>query len=267
MIQSIVRAACVAALLAIAGTLHASGPAVLRVALYDDQGAGDSLAEVAKVLAGRADIQVERIKAADIRSGRLAGFDVLIQPGGSGGAQGRRLGKEGREQVRTFIKEGGGYVGICAGAYLATCQYDWSLGVLDAKVIDGQHWARGYGHVDLSLSDEGRAILAIDARQRPMYYHQGPLLAPAGEPDLPDYATWATYAGEIAENGAPKGVMPGTTAIAAGHFGEGRVLCFSPHPEKTDGLRDVLYRGVVWSAAHPPEAALSDTAPAAAVEP
>ena len=26
--------------------------------------------------------------------------------------------------------------GVCAGAYLATCDYEWSLGVLDAKVVD-----------------------------------------------------------------------------------------------------------------------------------
>ncbi len=28
----------------------------------------------------------------------------------------------------------------------------------------------------------------------------------------------------------------GTTAIAEGKFGDGRVICFSPHPELTKGL-------------------------------
>jgi hypothetical protein len=30
--------------------------------------------------------------------------------------------------------------------------------------------------------------------------------------------------------------MVGTTAIARGRFGQGRVICFSPHPEMTEGL-------------------------------
>jgi hypothetical protein len=62
-----------------------------------------------------------------------------------------------------------------------------------------------------------------------------PLLGPAGNPDLPDYEPLATFAGEVAEDGAPRGVVPDTTAIAAGPYGKGRELCFGPHPERTAG--------------------------------
>ena len=58
----------------------------------------------------------------------------------------------------------------------------------------------------------------------------------------------ATYNSEIAKKGAPSGVMVGTTAIAAGACGKGRVLCFSPHPEKTKGLEDFVCRAVRWAA-------------------
>jgi hypothetical protein len=34
--------------------------------------------------------------------------------------------------------------------------------------------------------------------------------------------------------------MKGTTAIAKGKFGNGRVLCFSPHPEMTQGLEQMV---------------------------
>ena len=34
------------------------------------------------------------------------------------------------------------------------------------------------------------------------------------------------------KNGASPGVMLNTTAISLAEFGEGRVVCFSPHPEK-----------------------------------
>jgi hypothetical protein len=67
-------------------------------------------------------------------------------------------------------------------------------------------------------------------------------LAPANRDDIADYETIANYKTEIAKNGAPAGVMKGTTAIAAGRYGRGRVLCFSPHPELTEGLEVlVLY--------------------------
>ncbi|MFM9148181.1 MAG: BPL-N domain-containing protein [Verrucomicrobiota bacterium] len=36
--------------------------------------------------------------------------------GGSGSAEAEGLGVAGREEVRKFVREGGGYVGICAGA-------------------------------------------------------------------------------------------------------------------------------------------------------
>jgi hypothetical protein len=42
--------------------------------------------------------------------------------------------------------------------------------------------------------------------------------------------------------------MKGTTAIAAATFGDGRVLCFSPHPEKTPGLEYMIVRAISWAA-------------------
>ena len=53
-------------------------------------------------------------------------------------------------------------------------------------------------------------------------------------------ACMATFETEIAKNGAPLGVMKGTTAIARGEYGRGRVVCFSPHPELTRGLESLV---------------------------
>src|SRR5581483_1851230 len=94
-------------------------PGALRVAVYDDAGKGASFPVLLQVLAADPGLQVRRLKAEEIRAGGLSGCDVLLQPGGTGGTQGKTLGSEGRERVRTFVSNGGGYVGICAGAYLA----------------------------------------------------------------------------------------------------------------------------------------------------
>lgn len=222
-------------------------PAKIRVAVYSDAGAGKSIKNLSAALAGDERLSVAKITAEEIRAGKLKDFDILIHPGGSGSKQGKRLGEEGRRIVRKFVSDGGGFIGICAGAYLASADYSWSLHILDAKVIDRKHWARGTGRVHVQLSDSGKAILNDDSASVEIYYGQGPLLAPADDPEIDDYTALAIYETEIAKRGAPRGVMKGTTAIAAAQFGRGRVLCFSPHPEKTDGLKRYVRRAVLWT--------------------
>jgi hypothetical protein len=73
-------------------------------------------------------------------------------------------------------------------------------------------------------------------------------LAPGDKPEIPDYETLATFKTEIAENGAPKGVMLGTTAAARGTFGQGRVFCYSPHPESKGDLDHYIQTAVRWAA-------------------
>jgi len=223
-------------------------PRTLKVAVYTDTGATAGGEKVLSVLASFSDVKAHSFTAADIRGGRLTGCDVLLHPGGTGGGQGKALGEEGREKVREFVRAGGGFVGICAGAYLASCDYPWSLHILDAKVIDKAHWARGNGDVQVALTSAGKALLGADAERLQIAYFQGPLLAPAGDPDVPDYEKLGTFETEIALKGAPTGVMIGTTAIASGSFGAGHVLCFSPHPEKTPGKEALLHQGLRWVA-------------------
>ncbi len=222
----------------------------LRVAVYVDAGAGASREDVITALATDPAIAVTRLKAADIREGRLAGFDVVIQPGGSGSRQGGTLGEAGREAIRQFVAGGGGYVGFCAGAYLATNDYDWSLRLIDARVLDRKHWARGKGPVEVRLSPAGRAMLGAEGEMVTVHYAQGPLLARREWPDreVPAYESLGLFASEIAEKGAPSGIMVGTTAIARAAFGRGRVFCFSPHPELTEGLAGFVPRAVRWAA-------------------
>ncbi len=220
----------------------------LKVAIYNGAGASKSITSLEQALKKYTHLKIESMGAEDIAKGGLKDFDVIIHPGGSGGGQGKALGEKGREEERKFIRNGGGYLGICAGAYLATCDYDWSLHILDAKVIDKKHWARGFGPVEVNLSVEGKKILGTLADKETIYYHQGPLLAPADNPAIVDYKTLGTFASEIARNGAPEGIMKGTTAIAAAPFEKGRVFCFSPHPEKTADLVEQVYRAILWTA-------------------
>lgn len=230
-----------------AAIAFAQQPTTIPVALYDDAGATSSKEKFALAVEKSDKFNLVRLKADDIRAGKLKDFKVVLLPGGSGSKQGNTLGEEGREKIRAFVKDGGGYVGICAGAYLATNDYDWSLHILNAKVIDRQHWARGIADLELSLPSAGQELFGQQKERLTLHYHQGPLLAPAGKDGLPAYQELARFETEVAKNGAPMGVMIGTTAIAAAEFGKGRVLCFNPHPELTKDMESMVHRGIEWT--------------------
>jgi putative intracellular protease/amidase len=241
---------CIEAAMSVAANAHAEEkqPAQIRVAILTGNGVTTKDPSQIKACLPKAEgFEIELITAKQIRDSRLANFDVLIHPGGSGSGQAKALGEDGRERVRQFVQDGGGFVGICAGAYLASAEYPWALKLLDARVVDDEHWARGIGKVKLRLSKNGRAAFSTGDADTEMHYENGPLLGPAKRADIPDFESLATFDTEIRTNDAPKGVMKGATAIARGQFGEGRVVCFSTHPEKTRGKDKYLAAMVRWA--------------------
>ncbi len=88
--------------------------------------------------------------------------------------------------------------------------------------------ARGGGDVQIRFTDEGKVDLRQEASEVQIRYNQGPLLARDSQPDLPSYTELAVYETEIAEKGAPQGVMKGTSAMVSAPFGNGRVFLSSP---------------------------------------
>jgi len=136
----------------------------------------DKVAGLVELLQTRSDISVTKVTGQDIRAGQLNNFDVVLFPGGSGSKEAAALEESGRQEVRTLVDRGGGYLGICAGAYLASADYDWSLHILDAKVLDRAHWARGNGDVEVNLTTSGQSLLGAKSDRETILYWQGPLL-------------------------------------------------------------------------------------------
>ncbi len=223
---------------------------LIKVAIYDHstKGASSGRKNLEAFLTPENGFITTHVTPESIRAGALDQQDVLIMPGGSGSKQALALGSDGKQMIKNFVAQGKGYVGICAGSYLATNHYSWSLGLINAKVVDTKHWARGTGQVTLDFTDNGKSILQYNQPTSKVYYGQGPLLAPGDSTDAPKFQTLATYATEIAKNGAPSGVMVGTTAIARTYYQQGRVMCFSPHPEKPGGVNDLISKAVYWAA-------------------
>lgn len=192
------------------------------------------------------------------RTGILRSFEVVLFPGGSGGKQGRAIGPTGREAVRDFVKRVGGIVGVCAGAYLCSAHYDWSLHVINTVVFNKtveipgvgrkSMWYRGGPHqVQMELEDSAALILGRtgDVAVR---YQNGPILSAGTATDLPEFTPLAWFRSEVVKFEPQKGTMINTPAIVCADFGEGRVLSISPHPEATPGLESIIVNGIRWTA-------------------
>ena len=223
-------------------------PGEARVALYDAGGTSGSKDNVLRRLREMRRTRVEPVGPPEILAGALDQFDVLVVPGGSASRQAKAITGQGRAAIRRFVHGGRGYVGICAGAYLAASNYTWSLAILDANVIDRAHWKRGIGTVKIELTPDGRRLLGDLAGQLDIRYANGPLLAPASRPDIPDFTPLARFRSEMNKIGAPEGVMLDTPAIVLGRWGRGRVLVSSPHPEASDDLEPLVHRAMRWAA-------------------
>ena len=223
----------------------------LRIAVYDAPGtAGAGIPKLHEHFHHQVSIQLVRVSPADIAAGVLNQFHLVIFSGGSGSGQSRSLGEAGREQVRAYIKQGGGYLGICAGSYLACEGFSWGLNVLDAKTVSPK-WRRGRAMVKIELTPTGNNMLGNLEHPTDIKYANGPILAPANADSIPDFKPLAFYRSEIAENDSPKGVMINSPAIVSGDYGQGRVVCFGPHPEQTPGLKSMLWRSILWAADRP----------------
>lgn len=67
-----------------------------------------------------AGLPFDLVRSEDIRAGALCRYRMIFVPGGWASAKLRALGEQGQAEIRRFVENGGGYLGICGGAGLAT---------------------------------------------------------------------------------------------------------------------------------------------------
>ncbi len=191
--------------------------------------------------------RIVEMTESDLAAGASCG-SCLIVPGGRARQIADAIGVEGRQAIRQYVGGGGGYLGVCAGAYLGSAHYDWSLNMVNARMCDTQHWRRGRGMVACKLTQKGRTFFGdSQATSFDVRYANGPLI----EQDnkilrFPRYIELARYVDDMHQRGAPEGVMPGKTAILRSHFGAGRVVLCGPHPESSKELWPMIERMLDW---------------------
>jgi glutamine amidotransferase PdxT len=229
-------------------------PTGIRVAVFTDPDGGSTtvscVTSTVNILSTNGGFVVSTVTGAQIRSGALDNYDVVMFPGGSGTGEANALQQSGCAKVEQFVARGGGYVGTCAGAYLPALGYNTAttwLQIVDAQIIDVDHWDRGSGVVQVHSLNTNNVILAGFGEHFNAQYFSGPLLAPGGAASLPDYEAQAVFVTDIHDNG-PAGVMPGKACMTTSVYQSGRCVLFSFHPELTPGLEQMDVRAVKWAA-------------------
>ena len=237
-------------------------PGHLLVGKFDGPGTraaapGSTGADLAGIITEAEDMTVHFLGAAEVRPEVLQQFDVLLFPGGSGSKQARAIGEKGRASVRDFVRSGGGYIGVCAGAYLCSAHYSWSLDLIDSAVFTGsreipgkgkkQMWYRGkWADIDIELTESGEKLFPEVGREFVVCYSNGPIISPKGMENLEDYEVLAWFRSENGLWEPQKGTMINTPAIVSGKFGKGRVMSVSPHPETTEALHSIIENSIRW---------------------
>lgn len=220
------------------------------VGLFDGPGTAASRENIARIIDQQTDGFVAYLGPEDIRPEILNQFDVIIFPGGSGSQQAKALGETRRQYIRDYIGDGGGYVGICAGAYLCSAHYDWSLHVINTRVYNTMvdvpgvgrksMWYRG-GPTDVKVefNSEGESLLKIKGTHS-VRYQNGPIVSQAENHHL-GYNVLASFRSENYQYAVQKGTMVDTPAIVYATYGSGKVFSISPHFESTKNTQSVIW--------------------------
>lgn len=217
-----------------------------KVAVYNSTGAWqNSVIMIQNMLEWIGCISVN-VSAQDIQAGCLEEFDILIWPGGDYVSY-WGMGLEGKAAVQKFISNGGGYLGICAGAYYAADYMVWmddgnypppdykvEGDELNLDLFEGVAWgpifdlaARppSYAMVQVNLNPNN--VITRDLPETMMIlYYGGPYLVPYDDTNS-NVTILGTYD------------LTGQNAIVSTTYGDGRVFLVSPHGEvEEDSNRD-----------------------------
>lgn len=147
----------------------------------------------------------------DITPASLSRFQVYVQPGGGQDIDAALadLGPNRTTAIRQFVSRGGGYVGLCMGAYLA--------GASDIGLVrDDLNSEVRRPRFPVTTIDDAAVPVRWAGQVQSLYYQDGPYLYP--RPDDRGYRPIATY-------------QNGDLAAARYSLGKGVVVLSGPHPE------------------------------------
>ena len=160
-----------------------SGPGTPRVGVYADAGVWSLGAQSVVASLESTGIAVALLDWRRLQKSDLRRFDAIIFPGGYSFFQQLSAGERGLDSVRAYVSQGGRYLGICAGGFLAAKNVLWEGthyryplelfdGVAAGSIKEIAAWPRLGGAV-LSVTAEGKATGLADADGERICYQGG----------------------------------------------------------------------------------------------
>ena len=220
---------------------QAPAVAPLKVGVYADRGPGGiGAVEWFRLVDESPEMELHLLDGAAVRTGALDGLDLLIMPGGSSMDEFKTLGTNGVERMRAFVRNGGGYVGTCAGCCLLMD------GPKNRARMMPWNSSGSEGHTmfpTINLNAKGAKALGLKEGPHVMRYHGGPFLQPTTNVIADAHMEiWGTFDAEATFKGRinPKKKMYGSGAVVGGTYGKGRVFVTSAHPEYFNGTLYVI---------------------------
>ena len=202
----------------------------LKVAVYADGGpSGIGAVEWFRLVHESPEMELHLVDGAAVRAGALEGLDLLVMPGGNSKLEFTTLGTNGVEKMKAFIRNGGGYIGTCAGCCLLMDGEDRRTRLMPWNTCGSVNHTL---FPTFQLNAKGAAALGLKEGPHVMRYHGGPCMWPttnriAGA----NFELWGTYDAEAAMKGKVKVKMHGAAAILGGTYGKGKVFVTAAHPE------------------------------------
>jgi glutamine amidotransferase-like uncharacterized protein len=205
------------------------------VAIYSDRGVWPQSVVAAERMFGWMGHEVIRVDAGQVREGALADARLLCVPGGNMYHYAEDLNAAGVESIKVFVQQGGGYVGLCGGAYFAAERVFWQgnqLSMNSLGLFPGE--ARG-PYEEIAVFPDSTMCLVISSQvSHPVaealsdsswiLYFWGPAL-------LPDDDAEVTILGRYDAIDRP--------AMLAAEYDRGRAFLIGAHPEiEEDSDRD-----------------------------
>jgi glutamine amidotransferase-like uncharacterized protein len=195
------------------------------ILVYSGPGAGSAFA--AAEIPARMGFRTQYVTPEEITPKLLSSAMAWVQPGGNAITAAKAIGPKGLSLIREFVRQGGGYVGFCAGAFLADTTVDDDGKVAGLGIIPVESY-------DYPLeSPTGHALMTWvnwGGRRRHLLFDGGASFRVT--PKSTDVTVIATYEND----GAP--------ATIKNQFGRGQVVVTGAHPEASyswkskDGLID-----------------------------
>jgi glutamine amidotransferase-like uncharacterized protein len=197
------------------------------VAVYAGAGTWEDSVRAVQEMFRWMNYTVETVSAEYINNNGLEAFRILCIPGGDMYNYAQDISSKGKENIKEFIHNGGGYIGICGGAYFAAEKVFWQGSQLPMTAL-GLFAGTATGPIDeiipypnytmckVNIVNHVHPVTQSEQDYEIMLYYWGPALIPNTDANV-------TVLGNY-----DKGNQ---TAIVAFEYFQGKAFLIGTHPE------------------------------------